>query len=73
MRQIYFDVLIHVLAKILKMLPENRPGNAQIVTHVNGPVMDGLFVLDIERHSDRCDQRAILEIRQEIGVEAHHK
>ncbi len=49
-------------AEILKMLPENRPRHEQSVTHVNGPVIDRLFVLDVERHIDRRDKRTVQEI-----------
>ncbi len=51
-----------MLAEILKMLPENRPRHEQIVAHVNSPVIDRLFVLDVEGHIDRRDKRTVLEI-----------
>ena len=66
------DLRSYVLAEILKMLPENRPWHEQIVTHVNGSVIDRLFVLDVERHGDRRDKRTVLEILQQIGAEANH-
>jgi len=37
-----------MLAEILKLLPENQPGHQQVVTHVNGCVIDRFFFLNIE-------------------------
>ncbi len=56
-----------MLAKVLKMLPEIRPGRTQGVTQVNGPVIDRFFVLDVERRGNRCDPCAVLEIGQKVG------
>ena len=61
-----------MLAEVLKTLPENRPGHAQIVTHVNDPVIDRFIVLDVEWSGNQCDQRAVLKVHQETGVEANH-
>jgi hypothetical protein len=59
------------LAEILKTLPEFGPGHAQMVTQVYGSMINCFFVLNVKRHGNRSDQRAILEIRQQAGVEAH--
>ncbi len=63
---------MHLLAKVLKMLPELGPGLAQIVTQVNSPMVDGFFVLNVERHGNRCDERAVLENHQKVGREAQY-
>ena len=53
----------NILAEPLKMLPEFGPGQAQIVTYIDGIVIDGFFVRNVERHADQSDIRAVLEIR----------
>ena len=62
----------YVLTEILKLLPENGPGQAQVVTHINGTVTDGFIVLDVEWCANLCDIRAILEVRQKVTLEADH-
>ena len=61
-----------MLAEILKTLPEDRPGHAQIVTYVNGPMIDYFVVLNIERSDNLSNKRAVLEVRQEFRIEANH-
>src|SRR4051812_41883474 len=59
----------HVLAEILKTLPEDRPGHVQIVTHVNGPMIDRFVVLNVERRDNLSNERAVLEVCQEFRIE----
>ncbi len=53
------------------MTPKDGPGQAQVMTHVNGIVIDGLIVLNVEGSGDRCDESAVLEIRQQVRIEAN--
>ena len=64
-----------VLTEIVKLLPENGPGHQQVMTHVNGCVIDRIFVLDVERNVDWRNKAAVMEIRQHvhIGWEADYK
>ena len=71
LRIIDHDLTCPSLAKVLKVFPEIWPGVAQIVTHINSPMVDGFFVLNVERHANGCDKRAVLEIYQEVGTKAN--
>ena len=57
---------LHSLAEPLEIGPEFGPGVAQVVAHGNGIVVDGFFVLHVERHANRGANRAILELRQKV-------
>ena len=54
------------------MTPENGSWLAQVVTYVNGIVIDGLIVLNVEGSGNRRHESAVLEIRQQVRIEANN-